>query len=261
MQLDVRIIGITRFVDEAAIEATGGVWKPDSYASDGESLTEFAGRNCYQSWDKKNPATRSNANYLAHIEEVGHWSVMEHATASILIRGVSRSLLAEITRHRHFSPSVLSQRFVVLDPDVAVRSKDDFVVPPAFEDDAEAIVILEDAWEAAMDAYERLMERADAITRTAGLQGSMRAKRAREAARCVLPNMTPTSIVLTGNHRAWREMLLKRLQPEADREISRLAEIVFKMLSDEESALYQDLQIVATPEGPSLRKVNDERKG
>lgn len=241
MELKVEIIGITRFVDDNAEEATGWKWSKGIGVSDGEALTEFAARACYQSWSKPNPKTSANADYLAHIEDVGHWSVMEHATVSLYIRGVSRSLTHELIRHRHLSPSQLSQRFVVLNPDVPERTTDDFVVPPLFEYDSVASDILMDVWETAVDAYEKLIARAEQLL--VGVNGTAAKKRAREAARAVLPNMTPTAIVLTGNHRAWREMLMKRLQPEADAEIRRLAMCIFQLLSREEPALYQDLVI------------------
>lgn len=256
MQLDVKIVGITRFVDEAAIEASDGVWTPDDRSSDAESLTEFAGRSCYQSWSRPNPKTAANADYLAHIEEVGHWSVMEHGTVTFYIRGVSRSLTHELIRHRHLSPSQLSQRFVVLNPDVMERSDRDFVVPPLFRGDEQAGEILLDAWEHAVEAYGALLVSAERIMREEGLTGSAASKRAREAARAVLPNMTPTAIVLTGNHRAWREMLLKRLQPEADAEIRALAVVLFKMLSDEEPALYQDLHLHDRDGIPALEQLS-----
>src|SRR3712207_7558756 len=79
-------------------------------AEGGEALAEFAGRACYQSWDKPNPATATNAGYLRHILEVGHLSVLEHGTVTMYLTGVSRSLTHELIRHRHFSFSQLSQR-------------------------------------------------------------------------------------------------------------------------------------------------------
>jgi hypothetical protein len=57
----------------------------------GEDLAEFAGRACYESWDRPNPRTATNAGYLAHILEVGHGSVLEHAVLTFYITGVSRS--------------------------------------------------------------------------------------------------------------------------------------------------------------------------
>ena len=90
----------------------------------GEPLAEFAGRACYQSWTKPNPSTATNAGYLRHILEVGHLSVLEHGSVTFYLTGVSRSLTHELIRHRHFSYSQLSQRYVpgrdaaMVEPDV-----------------------------------------------------------------------------------------------------------------------------------------------
>ena len=85
-------------------------WSTD--ADGGEALAEFAGRACYQSWSKPNPRTATNAGYLRHILEVGHLSVLEHGSVTFYLTGVSRSLTHELIRHRHFSYSQLSQRYV-----------------------------------------------------------------------------------------------------------------------------------------------------
>lgn len=253
MPLEVFLIGRTKLIDDAAIAASEGVWTIDPDAVDGELLVEFAGRGCYDSFGKPNEATRDTTDYLAHIEEVGHWSVMEHATVTFHIKHVSRSLTHELIRHRHLSPSQLSQRFAKL----GKGGQDCFVVPPLFEHptDADAYQIMMDVWDLAGVAYEKLLAIGTARLEAQGVEGTLAKKRAREAARCVLPNMTPTKITLTGNHRAWRDMLLKRLQPEADQEISRLAQVLFGQLSELEPALYQDLQVVLTDEGPSLRAI------
>ena len=63
-------------------------------------------------WSKPNPRTATNAGYLRHIIDVGHFSVLEHASVSFYITGVSRSFTHELIRHRHFSYSQLSQRYV-----------------------------------------------------------------------------------------------------------------------------------------------------
>ena len=65
-------------------------WETD--AEGGEALAEFAGRACYQSWKKPNPATATNAGYLQHILEVGHYSVLEHGSVTFYVTGASRSL-------------------------------------------------------------------------------------------------------------------------------------------------------------------------
>lgn len=74
--------------------------------------------------------------------------------------------------------------------------------------------------------------------------GAHRARKTvREAARAVLPNMAPTSIVLTGNHRAWREFLEKRGSADADAEIRELAIGLYLRLRSLDPALYQDFDL------------------
>lgn len=119
--LSAQLIASTQFTAPADID-----WGTD--AEGGEALIEFAGRACYETWDKPNPRTATNEGYLRHVLEVGHTSLFEHASASIYVRGLSRSCSHELTRHRHFSFSQLSQRFV---PDTANR-----VVAPAYPSNA-----------------------------------------------------------------------------------------------------------------------------
>src|SRR5690606_12172995 len=90
--------------------------------TDAEALIEFAGRGCYQSWG--NPSGKTNREYVQHLCRQGHFSVLEHANITVAIRGVSRAFTHELVRHRHFSYSQLSQRFVD-------ESEARFVIPPA----------------------------------------------------------------------------------------------------------------------------------
>ena len=60
----VQVIAWTHFEPPADVP-----WETD--ADGGQALAEFAGRACYQSWKKPNPATATNAGYLRHILEVG----------------------------------------------------------------------------------------------------------------------------------------------------------------------------------------------
>jgi thymidylate synthase (FAD) len=88
---EVVLVAWTHFAppaDAELITANGMRWETD--ADGGEALAEFAGRACYQAWHKPNPSTATNAGYLRHILEVGHLSVIEHATATFYITGVSR---------------------------------------------------------------------------------------------------------------------------------------------------------------------------
>lgn len=199
-------------------------------------LAEFAGRACYQSWD--NPSGRHNFEYIGNIIHQGHFSVLEHASATFYIEGVSRSLTHELIRHRHLSFSQLSQRFVD-------ESKVTYVVPPALGDSVYS-ENMRPQWEYGFTVAEALD---DAMEEATGfytvfvdflLSKGLNRKQAREAARAVLPNMAETKIVVTGNHRAWREFLSKRLNPHADAEIQRLAKEILRQLKTIAPNTYQD---------------------
>jgi thymidylate synthase (FAD) len=135
----VQLIGATQFFPPADVP-----WSTD--ADGGQALAEFAGRSCFQSWRKPNPATATNAGYLRHIIEVGHLSVLEHGAVSFYLTGISRSLTHELVRHRLFSYSQLSQRYFP-------EEDSDMVEPDAIAADPELHAVFERATKAAREAY------------------------------------------------------------------------------------------------------------
>jgi thymidylate synthase (FAD) len=196
----------------------------DEFASDADSLGEAAGRICYLSFDRPNPKTAHNRGYLANILAQGHFSVLEHSSVTFLVQDVSRALLAELTRHRHLSFSVVSQRYV----DYAWTTP---VTPPALRGtEGEALL---------MSAYSYAVGRYEALTKELRAKGLSR-KAAREAARAVLPNAAPVDMVVTGNLRAWRDVLGKRYSPAADAEIREFAGLVLNHLRDIAPNSFQD---------------------
>lgn len=225
MKIDV--IAFTK-LDEHALKTTGFDASGRPLAADADLLAEFAGRACYQSWKRPNPKTATVPGYLANILDHMHYSVLEHASVTFYLQGVSRSLLAELTRHRHLSFSVLSQRYVD-------ETDAENVTPPALRDDDLATAFLAEHWQTTINAYDTLVEH---LTTVKGLPR----KQAREAARCVLPNMTETKIVVTGNHRAWREVIAKRHNPHADAEIQELAAGLLRTLKGIAPGCYQDME-------------------
>jgi thymidylate synthase (FAD) len=242
--MKITLIAQTSMDQEAAAHASGDVWKPEE--GQGSDLAEFAGRACYQSWSRPNAKTSINYGYLAHIIEVKHESVLEHGTVTVYVEGVSRTLTHELVRHRHFSYSQLSQRFVTVHK--TVHDADiPYVVPPLFEGSDRANAVLSAAWDYAVHAYDNLIEEGTIILAERYNENSATVfKQVREAARAVLPNMTPTAIVVTGNHRSWREFLVKRGSLAADAEIRRMAVQMYRILTTEFPALYQDFMIFNT---------------
>lgn len=215
-------------------------WLGDS--TDGEKLTEFAGRLCYMS--QSNPAERTTHDYLKNIFKSAHGSVIEHANYSLLIQGVSRSLTHEWVRHRAgWAYSQLSQRFVD-------EKHVGFVIPPALlgpASDKESHIAMLKFRQACEEASEKYAALSDLLyTKFKDYPDkTMRRKKAREAARCVLPNATETKIVMTANVRAWRTVLGIRGDPHADAEINRLARACATLLKAETPNFFQDMTVTS----------------
>src|SRR6478672_8072026 len=235
--LRVQVIAYTHFEPPAEVP-----WETD--ADGGQALAEFAGRACYQSWSKPNPSTATNAGYLRHILEVGHLSVLEHGSVTFYLTGISRSLTHELIRHRHFSYSQLSQRYV--------PEKDAAMVEPAvIADDPELHAKFVAATEAAVTAYTELLEGLE--KRFADVEhATLRRKQARQAARAVLPNATETRIVVTGNYRAWRHFIAMRASEHADVEIRRLAIECLRQLAGVAPAVFADFEISTLADGTEV---------
>ena len=195
-------------------------------SADAETLTVYAGRSCYESWSRPNEKTREDKDYLRRtLFEQKHWSIAEHATATFYITGVSRALLAEITRHRHLSFSVRSQRFVS-------EEGANIVIPPAARGSEKLMWEFENAAVGARHSYRELVE--------ALLDSGLPRKQAREAARAVLPNMVETRIVVTGNLRAWHEVIERRTAPDADAEFQQVAGMIRDELQKLAPAIFTD---------------------
>ncbi|GAA1413607.1 FAD-dependent thymidylate synthase [Catellatospora coxensis] len=233
----VQLIAWTNFQAPADVP-----WETD--AEGGQALAEFAGRACYQSWSKPNPATATNEGYLRHILEVGHLSVLEHGTATFYFTGVSRSFTHELIRHRHFSYSQLSQRYVP-ERDAAM------VEPEVIAANPELHKKFVEASEAAVRAYNELLEGLEATFADVP-NATLRRKQARQAARAVLPNATETRIVVTGNYRAWRHFIAMRATEHADVEIRELAIATLRELQKLAPSVFGDFSISALPDGSEI---------
>lgn len=165
------------------------------------------------------------ARFLNMLSDLGHASPIEHASFTFGIEGVSRTLLAQITRHRIASFSVQSQRYVRLD---------DFryVIPPEIEAIPEAkAAFIESMNEDArryLDLVQKLEDGHTARLMAEGLpekQARAKAsKQANEDARFVLPNACTTKILMTMNARSLMNFFHHRCCNRAQWEIRELAE-------------------------------------
>ena len=235
--LRVQLIAKTEFLAPPDVP-----WSTD--ADGGPALVEFAGRACYQSWSKPNPRTATNADYLRHIIDVGHFSVLEHATVSFYITGVSRSCTHELIRHRHFSYSQLSQRYVP-------EQDSQVVLPPGMEDDQQLQALFTAAADASRATYTELLARLEAKFADQP-NAAIRRKQARQAARAVLPNATETRIVVTGNYRAWRHFIAMRASEHADVEMRAVAIACLRELQRIAGNAFDDFRISRLADGTEV---------
>lgn len=169
--------------------------------------------------------------FLNMLTDLGHASPVEHASFTFGIEGVSRTLLAQITRHRIASYSVQSQRYVRLD---------DFryVVPPEIEAIPEAKQAFLDTMNEDARRYLDLVKKLEQAHTAEYMAQGMEEKAARakasklanEDARFVLPNACETKMVVTMNARSLNNFFSLRCCNRAQWEIRALAKEMLKLV-------------------------------
>ena len=188
-----------------------------------EELLEHAGRVCYRSESQGDPG-----KFLrARIRE-GHESLIEHASATFEISGISRAASHQLVRHRLASYSQESQRYVSM-------SDPEWVLPAAVAENPEARAIWNKFADDVKMTYRALRE--------LGVR--------KEDARFALPNAAATRIIVTMNFRELLHLFRIRISREAQWEIRDvcvrmlervypLAPAVFGDLREELKARYPD---------------------
>lgn len=145
---------------------------------------------------------------LKHSAGAGHTSVLEHASFTFEIEGISRACLAQLTRHRLASFSVQSQRYVKLD-------NPDLIIPESIKqsDLAEEAV---SCMKHSMDTYKKLLD--------AGIPA--------EDARYVTPQAVPTQLFMTMNCRELLHFFGLRTCNRAQWEIRHMADEMLKQCKE-----------------------------
>jgi thymidylate synthase (FAD) len=202
-----------------------------------ELLIEQSARVCYDSFDKANPP-ETTIKIINHLIRSGHESVLEHASATFQIEGVSRALTHQLVRHRIASYSQRSQRYVK-------ETFQQYVTPPSIKNFekvwlpdntrnvetgelvnlnvAESIFL--GAMNAAWNAYEELLK--------LGIKG--------EDARFVLPNACETEIIMTMNFRELRHFLKLRTSKHAQWEIRNMAKEIHSKIMEVAPNVFKDI--------------------
>ena len=168
-------------------------------------------------------STKDQTEFVSRIMKMGHDSVLEHATFTFGIEGVSRVLLAQITRHRLASFSVQSQRYV------SYESGFGYIVPPKIEALGEEAVA---EFKRQMDTMHRWYTEWQEKLGT-GEGGN-------EDARFVLPGACETRMMLTMNVRELRHFFSLRMCSRAQWEIRALATEMHRLCMEIAPALFAD---------------------
>ena len=191
-----------------------------SYTKDAERLCAAAGRSCYS---KKSASKlleevdpERAGNMISEITGLGHHSVIEHASYTFSIEGVSRALTHQLVRHRIASFSQQSQRYVSI-------KEPSYVTPPTVAKDEELKEKFDSAMSAAWLAYRVLVEKVPA-----------------EDARYVLPNACATNITVTMNARELWHFLSLRTCSRAQWEIREVAEEMLKLLKEASPLIFSE---------------------
>lgn len=194
-----------------------------SVTPNAEALIEEAGRVCYQSEERK---SNTNGKLIRRLIASGHESVLEHASATFRISGVSRAMTHQLVRHRIASYSQQSQRYVKED-------QFDYVVPPSVLNlkIPEDIVPFDAAAEFKKD-METIQEMYNKWKRC-GLRN--------EDARFVLPNACCSEIVMSANFREWRKIFQLRCDKHAQWEIRKAMSYCLNSLNKVAPNVFYDL--------------------
>jgi len=181
----------------------------------------------------------NTAAFLGRLMSLGHHSPLEHASFTFGVEGVSRALLAQITRHRIASFSVQSQRYVEM-------SDFNYVTPPSIAEDDGAKDVFEMSMKAAGAVYnnladtlyERYKTELEEQGNTDPDKLNAAKKQAFEDARFVLPNACETKMILTMNVRALRGFFAQRCCERAQWEIRAIAGEMLRLCKEVSPQLF-----------------------
>jgi thymidylate synthase (FAD) len=225
---------------------------------DSSQLCKTAGQLCYASFGPRRTKNENATAYFKRLTSAGHGSVLEHASFSFLLYGISRSVTHELVRHRAgVGVSQISQRYV---SGAVLR----FVERPEYGDDNELHRLFVERADRAAAEYEAMAERL--LERQEGGSARLSAdyktdarKKVQQTARSLLPNETEAPMIFTGNVRAFRHIIEMRADAHAESEIRNLAVRIYLCLHAVDPILFGDYEIGHLPDG-SLTVTTEHRK-
>ncbi len=200
-----------------------------TYTPDPQKIMAAAAKLCYARADidtvMEGLTPEKTEGFIDMLSGLGHESPMEHMNFTFGIENVSRSLLAQITRHRHASFSVQSQRYV--------KEMDfEFITPPQIEENAAAKQLYLRTMKDIASSYNSLADNLKKANIESGMEERAAEKKAIEDARYVLPNACTTKMIVTMNARSLMNFFKLRCCNRAQWEIRELACRMLKLVKD-----------------------------
>ena len=168
-------------------------------------------------------SAKDQTTFVQKIMGMGHESVLEHASFTFGVEGVSRVLLAQLTRHRIASFSVQSQRYVSYEDGFG------YIMPPK-------IAALGDE---AQEEYHRQMQQMHEWY-CAWQEKLGTGEGSNEDARFVLPGACETRLMMTMNVRELRHFFGLRMCSRAQWEIRAMATEMHRLCMEVAPALFAD---------------------
>lgn len=160
--------------------------------------------------------TNNAKNRIQRVVGYGHYSVIEHASFTFSIEGISRACSHQLVRHRIASFTQQSQRYVKME-------EVPFVTPPSIKKNRSAEELFEKSLKESAETYKKLLE-LNIIP---------------EDARFVLPNATKTNLVMTMNARELLHFFNLRCCNRAQWEIREMAWSMLYLVLGVSSALFE----------------------
>lgn len=219
-----------------------------SHTPDCERLVAAAARLCYS--NKSVEDLYDNIDSAAMVKmliSMGHESPLEHCSFTFGVEGVSRALLAQLTRHRIASYSVKSQRYVD-------ESNLNYIVPPEIQKDEEAEKIYMETMQFLQMRYTKLRDILKEKHIQSGIDPKAAEKLAIEDARFVLPNACETKLIMTMNVRSLYNFFNLRCCERAQWEIREMANQMLALVRQVAPTIFEKAGAPCVsgpcPEGP-----------
>jgi len=191
-----------------------------------------------------NEKPQTEARVIAFIEKQlsrGHYGPAEHPQIAFTVKGVSRVLMAQITRHRHMSFDVQSMRYVdfshkhaIVPPILLSDEERREEYPHIFNDSTDHFNRQDGLVDLDEEVRERCRERYTDFVEEAVFQYDWLTAEGMpdEDARFVLPLGTPVNMTFSGNARTMLHLLDMRKKANAQWEIRELSERLLDELFD-----------------------------